>query len=124
VRILSAAGRWMERNGATIYDSEPCQVARSNYALFTRKGNTLYIHVYYWPGETVAVGGLTTKVKSARLLASGKDVAFTQDGFRVRFTGLPAQAPDDPVTVIAAECDAEPAQDMIRIRKERPRTSA
>ena len=38
------------------------------------------------------------KVKSAQLLATGKDVKFEQDQFRVRFTGLPEKAPDDPVT--------------------------
>jgi alpha-L-fucosidase len=122
VRIMTAVGKWMDRNGATIYESQPCQVTHSEYANFTRKGNTLYIHVFFWPGETVTIGGLIPKVKSARLLASGKEVRFDQDRFRVRFIGLPPTAPDDPVTVIAAECDAEPAQSMDMIRKERPRT--
>jgi alpha-L-fucosidase len=123
VRILSAVGQWMDRNGATIYDSEPCQARNSVFANFTRKGNTLYIHVYFWPGDTVTIGGLQAKVVSARLLASGKKVEFEQDRFRVRFKGLPATAPDEPVTVIAAECDAEPAQNMDLIRTERPRTT-
>jgi alpha-L-fucosidase len=121
VRILSAAGKWMDRNGPTIYESEPCQMTRSNYASFTRKGNTLYIHVYFWPGDTVTIGGLQPKVISARLFATGKKVEFEQDRFSVRFTGLPRTPPDDPVTVIAAECDAEPTQNMDLVRKERPR---
>jgi alpha-L-fucosidase len=123
VRILSAVGQWMDRNGATIYDSGPCQASNSVFANFTRKGNTLYIHVYFWPGGTVAIGGLQAKVVSARLFVSGKKVEFEQERFRVRFKGLPATAPDDPVTVIAAECDAEPAQNMDQIRIERPRTT-
>jgi alpha-L-fucosidase len=122
VRILSAVGQWMDRNGATIYDSEPCQPSNSVFANFTRKGKTLYIHVYFWPGDTVAIGGLQAKVVSARLLASGKKVEFEQEQFRVRFKGLPATAPDEPVTVIAAECDAEPTQNMDLIRTQRPRT--
>jgi len=85
VRILSAVGQWMDRNGATIYDSEPCQPSNSVFANFTRKGKTLYIHVYFWPGDTVAIGGLQAKVVSARLLASGKKVEFEQEQFRVRF---------------------------------------
>src|SRR5580704_15951255 len=40
VRIMTAVGKWMARNGDTIYKSEPCQVRRSNYAEFTRRGNT------------------------------------------------------------------------------------
>ena len=50
-----------------------------------------------------------TRCKSASLLATGKPVKFEQEEFRVRFTGLPADAPDDPVTTIAIECDGEPA---------------
>jgi alpha-L-fucosidase len=79
------------------------------------------MHVHYWPGSTVALGGLTSQVKSARLVASGKPVKFEQERFRVRFTGLPENAPDEPVTTIAIECDGEPNQDMDQIRKERPR---
>ena len=121
VRILTAVGKWMEKNGDTIYTAEPCQVKRSTYALFTRKGNTLYMHVHFWPGDYVAISGLKAQVKSARLHASGKAVKFDQDRFRTRFTGLPAAAPDDPVTTIAIECDSEPVQDTMMVRKERPR---
>jgi len=121
VRIFSAVGKWMDRNGTTIYNSEPCQPRRSNYAAFTRRGNTLYMHVYFWPGGSLAIGGLRNKVKSVRLLVGGATVAFDQDDFRLRMTGLPERAPDDPVTTLAIECDGEPRQDTDYVRKERPR---
>jgi alpha-L-fucosidase len=124
VCILSKVGGWMQRNGPTIYQSEKCQPRRSNFAGFSRKGNTLYMHVHFWPGSTVALGGLRNKVQSAKLIASGKDVKFEQDDFRVRFVGLPEKAPDDPVTTIAIECDGEPHQDTDYVRKERPRRNA
>jgi alpha-L-fucosidase len=124
VRILTAVGKWMERNGQTIYQTEKCQPRRSNYASFSRKGNTLYMHVHFWPGETVALGGLMNQVKSARLLATGQEVKFEQDKFRVRFVKLPAKAPDDPVTTLAIECDSEPRQDTDFVRKERLRLKA
>jgi alpha-L-fucosidase len=69
----------------------------------------------------VSLGGLRNKVKSVRLFVSGKEVKFDQDDFRVRMTGLPEKAPDDPVTTIAIECDGEPQQDTLYVRKERPR---
>jgi len=121
VRILNAVGKWMDRNSVTIYQSEECQPGRSNYASFSRKGNTLFMHVHYWPGDTASLGGLRNKVLSARLQASGKDVKFDQDPFRVRFLNLPEKAPDDPVTTIAIECDGEPHQDNEYVRRERPR---
>src|SRR5262249_47821914 len=80
-----------------------------------------YMHVHYWPGEIVSLGGLKNKVVSAKLLATGKEVKFEQETFRVRFTGLPSKAPDDPVTTIAIECDGEPVQDTNWVRKDRPR---
>ena len=123
VRILTAVGKWMEKHGDTIYTADPCQVKRSAYALFTRKANTLYMHVYFWPGDSVAISGLKAQVKSARLHASGRAVKFDQDRFRTRFTGLPTAAPDDPITTIAIECDSEPVQDAIFVRRERPRRS-
>ena len=121
VRVLSEVGQWLSRNGEAIHTTDVCQVRHSEFAGFTRKGNTLYMHVHFWPGDTIALGGLTTKVKSARLLASGHELKFDQETFRVRFTGLPAEAPDMPVTTLAIECDAEPIQDTRKVRTDRPR---
>jgi alpha-L-fucosidase len=121
VAILTEVGKWLSRNGESIYQSEPCAVSHSDYTGFTRKGNTLYMHIYFWPGDYVSISGLKNQVKSARLLSTGEKVDFQQEKFRVRFTGLPKQSPDNPVTTIAIECDSEPAQDTDWVRKERPR---
>jgi len=123
VRIMTAVGKWMDKNGQSIYDTDPCQPRRSNYASFTRKGNTLYMHIHFWPGSTAVIGGLMNQVKSARLLASGQEVKFEQDRFRVRFVNLPANPPDDPITTIAIECDGEPKEDNEFVRRERPRAA-
>jgi alpha-L-fucosidase len=123
VTVLSDVGKWLARNGETIYESEPCSVSHSDYAGFTRKGNTLYMHVYYWPGDYVAISGLKTEVKSAHYVATGEKVSFQQEQFRVRFTNLPKVAPDSPVTTIAIECASEPTQDTLWVRQERPRAA-
>jgi alpha-L-fucosidase len=124
VRILSAVGAWLEKNGKAVYDTDPCQVSRSNYMSFTRKGNTLYAHVHFWPGSAVAIGGLKNKVLSAKLLATGAPVKVEQEEFRLKLTGLPVAAPDTPITTIAIECDGEPRQDTENIRINRPRLKA
>src|SRR6516162_2776898 len=94
VRILSSVGKWMDRNGQSIYKSEKCQPRRSNYASFSRNGDTLYMHIHFWPGDTPVIGGLRNKLKSARMLATGREIRFEQDDFRVRFSGLGERAPD------------------------------
>ena len=124
LQILQEVGRWMQRNGNSIYGSELCHAEASSYADFTRKGNTLYMHVYFWPGTTVALGGLRTRVKSVRLLAANRPVTFQQDEFRLRLTGLPEEAPDQPATTLAIECDGEPVQDTEFLRKQRVRAGA
>ncbi len=121
-RILTAVGEWTARNGHTIHGADICAVSRSNYANFTRKGTTLYMHVHFWPqwGD-VAISGLKQKVLSAKILKTGQALQVSQDGFRTQITGLPDAAPDAPVTTIAIECDGVPVQDVIAVRNNKPR---
>ena len=135
VKVLEETGKWMDKNGPTIYESERFEGGGIPFANFTRKGKTLYIHVHFWPADTpaakwlsffrpttvVAIGGLRTKVKSARLFASGKKVDFRQDDISIQFTGLPIQAPDQPVTVIEAQCESEPVVNSLYVREHRKR---
>jgi len=125
VTVLEAVGKWLETNGKAIYGTESGSLRASVNANYTRRGNTLYILQQFWPGHTpaaewlsyfqpevvIAIGGLKPKVKSARLLKTGQSVAFTQDEFSFRLTGLPLHAPDQPATVIEVECDGEPVID-------------
>jgi alpha-L-fucosidase len=121
VRILTEVGKWLDANGETIYKSDVCEPRRANYASFTRTGNTLFMHVHFWPGGDVAISGLTVKVKSARFYKGGQQLKVSQDPYRVHITGLPAEAPDSPITTIAIECDGEPKQDVIFVRNNKPR---
>lgn len=136
VRILDTVGAWLTTNGDAIYGTQGgASVSFGNYTNFTRKGNTLYIHVYFWPSGTpaaqwlpffqpltvVAVGGVRCKILSARLLKTGKLLKFQQDAISLRITGLPEQAPDSPTSVIICECDQPPVVDHHLIRPEWPR---
>nr|WP_294813338.1 alpha-L-fucosidase [uncultured Sphingomonas sp.] len=133
VRVLEAVGDWLKTNGAAIYGAHGRAAdAFGNYANFTASGNTLYVHVYFWPSKTpaaawldffgsgtvVAVGGVRAKALSARLLGTGQPVHFTQDAVSLRLTGLPEVAPDSPTTVIAVECDGPAFVDHHLIRPE------
>jgi alpha-L-fucosidase len=123
VEILTGVGRWMDHHADLIHKAELCNVSRSEFANFTRVGNKLYIHVHFWPGESVSVGGLSNKVVSAQLYPSGQTIQFHQEQFRVQFVGLPSNSPDPLITVIEVECDGEPRQDTLNIRENRPRAA-
>jgi alpha-L-fucosidase len=113
VSRLKVIGKWLQRNGDAVYATQKCHFPHGNIGVFTRRGNTLYIIIYFWPGNTMVVGGVKFKVKSARFLATTRPVTFAQKGSQLIFSGLPAEAPDNPVTVIAAECDSEPVQEAL-----------
>jgi alpha-L-fucosidase len=135
VKILETVGQWLEGNGKSIYGAERGSFSWNSNANYTRRGNVLYIHQQYWPGETpaaewlpffqpatvIAIGGLKTKVKSVRLLKTGQNVPFTQDNFSLRLTSLPLQAPDHLATVLEVECESEPVIDHNAIRSLWPR---
>jgi alpha-L-fucosidase len=69
----------------------------------------------------VAISGLTVGVKSAKMHVSGEAVAFTQDKWQLKLTGLPEEAPDNPATTIEIECDDVPNQDTMTMRAQKPR---
>jgi alpha-L-fucosidase len=120
VSRLKTIGAWLARNGEAVYATQRCRFPHGNIGVFTRRGNTLYTIIYFWPGETMVVGGVRCKVKSARFLASGNAVRFTQKGSQLIFSGLPTVAPDRPLTVIAAECDSEPIQAALSSKADKP----
>ncbi len=76
---------------------------------FTTTDNTLYAHLFCWPGETFTFSGLEANVESARMLGDDRTLAVSQDNGRVVISGLPDR-PDDPLgAVIAIECDRPPS---------------
>lgn len=116
-------GKWTSKNGPAIYGTARNDFEWHIYATFTQRGHTAYAHVINWPGDTpaeewltfyqppsvISLGGWRAKVKSVRLLVGDKPLTFTQNDLSLRITGLPATAPDEPATVIAIECDGQPA---------------
>jgi alpha-L-fucosidase len=135
VEILETVGKWLDTNGKAIYGTQRAKAGGTGNATFTASGNKLYINQYTWPGRTPAaewlsfyepqvvlsIGGLKNKALSARLLKTGQKIEFTQDEYRLRLTGLPADPPDDPITVIEVECDGVPEVSDSDIRSTWPR---
>lgn len=118
--ILTTVGGWMAKHGDTIYQSNNCQPRRGNYVTYTRQGNTLFAHVYYWPGSTVVIANFLNKVKSVMMHGSNLPVRFEQDDFRIRLLDLPRRAPEF-VTTFSLELDGEPRQNHEGKRAEKPR---
>ena len=111
---LKEIGRWMKVNGESVYGTEKVPAQFGYYGAgisgaATARGNTVYLHMFRWPGKTAIVTGIKNRILSARLLATGKRVGFSlaADGKYV-FSGLPEEPPDKYDTVLALELSGKP----------------
>jgi alpha-L-fucosidase len=107
VRILRRVGQWLDENGGSIYGAQRSPFSSST-GLSTIKGNTLYMHVFRWPGKEIQLARIMNPVRSVHLLQTGKQVKFEQTDDRVTLTGLPGRAPDELDTVIVIEIEGAP----------------
>lgn len=111
IERLREIGQWMKVNGESIYGSAPGPLSYLPWGYDTRKGNTVYLHVFEWPQDGVLTAPLATPVRKAWLLADpSKPLRFRTEGGKLRLE-VPAQAPDPIVSVVAVECASEPARD-------------
>ena len=112
VKALETVGEWLKVNGECAYGKvDRSKLGFCNGICGTSiKGNVLYLWNWIWPGDhEIVLGGLTSKLVSARLLADGSPVTFRQDGYRLFLEELPAAVPDKTagVTVLALEFEKE-----------------
>jgi alpha-L-fucosidase len=116
---LAEIGRWRRANGEAVYGTARGPFRRLAFdGRCTRKGNTLYLHVFQWPDDGLKLAGLQTPVASARVLDGGERLTVSpgKDGpvlsrparldamdtvIEVRLTGAPAVAPPPAITPTA-----------------------
>jgi len=106
-RILWQVGAWLKTNGEFLYGSTRSPFSWNNFGRLTTKGNKVYVHIFHGTGRELCIAEIANKVLSAKFLATGKSVAFDQQGERLFLRGLPARLPDPIDTVIVLEVDGE-----------------
>lgn len=116
VAILKGISTWWKVNGESIRGTMRTPLPVQAWGESTRKGNSLYLHVFDWPRDgKLVVGGLKNDVTKAHLLADpGKPLSVTRAGTDL-IIDVPSQAPDDANTVIALDCAGEPQADSARL---------
>ncbi|MBL0157090.1 MAG: alpha-L-fucosidase [Bryobacterales bacterium] len=109
VERLEAMGKWIKVNGESIYGTSAGPFSYLKWGRATRKGQTLYLHVFHWPKDGVLRVPLKNQVKTAYLLSNPKvKVPAKVVGERIELK-LPATAPDAIDSVIAMQIEGEPA---------------
>ena len=75
LEILRDMGKWMARNGESIYGCGPSGLDKPEYGRITRRGNTLYFHIFENTiGPLPLFGVDKTRIAALRLLADGSEV--------------------------------------------------
>ncbi|WP_148411458.1 alpha-L-fucosidase [Murimonas intestini] len=69
--VLSEVGRWMKRNGGSIYGCGSSGIEKPEWGRYTRKGNYLYAHIMEESIGAVALPGIKGRLKKARRLSDG-----------------------------------------------------
>ncbi len=99
VERLGAIGQWMKVNSEAIYGTTASPfTTQLTWGRATRKGNTVYLHVFEWPSDaTLKVPSLGAKPASASLLGGESNLKIDTDA-----DGFTIKLPTAPVNPIAS----------------------
>jgi alpha-L-fucosidase len=108
---LIALGEWLSVNGDAIYGTRKSNFRYIPWGRSTTKDNTIYLHVFDWPGDhTLELDGLMTRVKKAYLLhdSNRTPLKLAGNGSGRLSIDLLGYHPFSHASVIALELDGEP----------------
>jgi alpha-L-fucosidase len=91
--------KWMKHNSQSIYNTRGGPYKPAADYVSTRKGNTVFVHVFTWNGNTITLPALPKNIISCKALAGGS-ASETQTADSVTIT-VPAASQDAADTVIA-----------------------
>ena len=101
VTRLQEIGRWLEKNGESIYGTRGGPVSPRPWGVTTQKDNKVYVHLLDWEDESLALPPLPGKVVSARILNGGV-VVWREDPAGVVLR-VPKAGRDELDTVVVVE---------------------
>lgn len=105
-RLFEAIGRWLAVNGESIYACKRSHLQGDEGCALTAKGKTAYLHILHYYHPEIIVLSPKAKIKTARILATGRKLTVRASGPRVTISGLPSKAPDKHDTVIELKTSA------------------
>jgi alpha-L-fucosidase len=118
VEILNNIGTWMKINGESIYGTSRNPLSIQSWGEVTKKGNTLYLHVFQWPEDgKLVVGGLRAKVDKAFLITDPEKKALkcTSLNNHDLVINVPKSSPDTINSVIKLMFSGPLKTDSIRL---------
>jgi alpha-L-fucosidase len=102
VGTLKEIGKWMEKNGETIYGTRGGPVPPKSWGVTTYKGNKVYVHILNAEDNNLLLPDFGKKVKSVTLFSTTTKLKFKQDSFGI-IISLPKVNIDETDTIVVME---------------------
>jgi len=101
-------GRWMKKHGQSIYNTRGGPFVSTSWGGTTNRGNTVYVHVLKWPGESVSLPPIDAKVVSHSVLTGGTaTVEQAEGGITI---SVPPKDRQELDTIVRLELDCPAAE--------------
>jgi len=105
---LKEMGDWLKKYGESIYGTRGGPFKPTSWLASTHKGNTIYVHILAWPGDTITLPSITRNILSTSVLTGGS-VTFIQRKDSIEIS-LPKADRQEIDTIIKLELDGPAAE--------------
>ncbi len=102
IKTLGEMGKWMEKNGETIYGTRGGPVSPRAWGVTTQKGNKVFVHVLNPEDNNLLIPDFGAKVKKITFFGSGEKLKYRQDAFGIAIS-VPEGAFDEIDTILVME---------------------
>jgi alpha-L-fucosidase len=84
IERLREMGDWLKKYGESIYGSRGGPFMPGTWGASTHKGNTIYVHVLDWLGDTLTLPPISKKIVASSLLTGGTaDIRQTEEAIEI-----------------------------------------
>jgi alpha-L-fucosidase len=102
ISTLKEMGKWMDKNGETIYGTRGGPVTPRAWGVTTQKGNKVFVHIMNLEDNNLLIPDFGKKVKTITLFNTGAKLKYKQDAFGITIT-VPGEAIDETDTILVIE---------------------
>jgi len=102
VNTLKEMGKWMDKNGETIYGTRGGPVSPKSWGVTTNKGNKVYVHILNAEDSNMLIPDFGKKVKGITVFSTGAKLKYKQDAFGIAVS-IPKEIVDETDTILVIE---------------------
>lgn len=102
IATLKEMGKWIEKNGETIYGTRGGPVTPKSWGVTTYKENKIFVHVLNAEDNNLLIPDFGKKVKSITSFSSSVKLKFKQDAFGITVS-IPQEIRDETDTILVIE---------------------